>query len=51
MESKDNLDTKSSERLISDHKDEDIELMPDVKKTKWILVDDPIEAHFKSLDF
>ena len=54
MKSEDNSDAESSGRLISDHEDEDVELMSDVEKVKWILVDDPIktiELHFESLGF
>ena len=54
IESEGNLDAESSGRLISDHEDEDEELMLDIEKAKWILADDPIEAmelHFESLGF
>lgn len=47
-------DIKLNRRLISDYKDEDAKLLPDVQKTKWILANNPIKAmklYFESLNF
>lgn len=44
VEGESDSDVELNGRLISDYKDKDVKLIPDIEKTKWILANNPIEA-------
>lgn len=44
VEGESHSDINLNGRLISDYKDEDVKLIPNIKKTKWIPANNPIKA-------